>query len=275
MKPRQLPQPVLSRWLDLSERVEMLEQEALAAESEVARLRMLLKTGNANPDTLAEVKAAQASFDGVYGDAQIKRSRATAQGKLLATVKAWIEQLTPGARLTLVSAPLDGASLSQVRGELAALRSDLSKLRGTPPASLDIGKRIDALVAEWAEAARPMVRGFANGQALDVRWPMSVDANRQNGNNFHHNEANALLLFAALMPSELGELIFKAIQSAQPLSAYEHSERMLKLNARVNELSYLECALVERDGGEHSVEAAPHCILGVRVGETETGEAAA
>jgi hypothetical protein len=267
---------VLSRWLDLNERVEALEGEAVKAEAEVARLRSLLKTNSGNPASLDEINAAKARFDGVFVAAQLKRSRATAQGKLLTTVKQWIEELPSNTRLILVHAEIDNASLAEVRGELAALRSDLSKLRANPPASLDIGKRIDALIAEWAHAARPMVRGFANGQALDVRWPMDVTANRQNGNGFDLGTGNALLLFAALMPTELGELIFKAVHAAQPLSAYEHSEKMLKLNARVNELSYIEAALVERASGEHSVESAPHCILGVRLGgEMTEGDAAA
>jgi len=276
MKPRQLPQAVLSRWLDLNERVENLEQEALAAEAEVARLRSLLSSRNANPINLGEINAAKASFDATFTAAQLKRSRASAQGKLLGSVKAWIEELPPNTRLVLVHAPIEGASLAEVRGELAALRSDLSKLRGNPPASLDVHKRIESYVSELAYAARPMVRGFHNGGTLDVRWPMDVSANRQNGNAFDHGQCNALLLFAALMPAELSDLIFKAISDAQPLSAQQHSERMLQLNARVNDLSYIEAALVERASGEHSVESAPHCILGVRVGgEIAEGDAAA
>jgi hypothetical protein len=263
MKPRQMPQACLSRFLELSDRVETLEQEAFKAEAEVARLRSLLSSRTTDK-TIAETKAAQASFDAVYADAQLKRSRATAQSKLLATTKQWIEELPPNTKLVLVHAPIDdGASLAQVRGELAALRSDLSKLRGNLPAGLDIGRRVDEMVAGWARKATPEVRGFAAGQQLDVLW---------NGNR---DECNGLWLLAALQPAELGELIFKAIHNAQPLSAQQHSEKMLQTTQRINELSYIECALVERNGAEHDVSANPWCVLGVRIGETEAGDAAA
>ena len=36
MRPRQLPQGVLSRWMDLSDRVEQIEAEAASAEIEVS-----------------------------------------------------------------------------------------------------------------------------------------------------------------------------------------------------------------------------------------------
>jgi hypothetical protein len=261
MRPRQMPQQVLSRFLDLSDKVEALEQEALKAESEVARLRSLLKSGNANPTTLEEANAAAANFDNVYADAQLRRSRASAQSRLLATVKAWIEGLPPNTRLTLVHAEIGTASLAQVRGELAALRSDLSKLRGNPPASLDIGRRIDDLVAEWARKATPEVRGFHNGGTLDVLW---------NGNR---DECNGLTLMAALFPRELSEHIIGAVTRAQPLSAQQHSEKMLQLNETINRLSYVEAALVERGGGEHSIESAPWCLLGVRIERQENAAA--
>jgi hypothetical protein len=273
MKARQLCQPALSRFFDLSERVEALEDAATKAEAEVQRLRSLLKSGNANPVNLDEINAAKASFDATFSAAQLARSRASAQGKLLERTKAWIESLAANVKLVVVHAPIDGASLEQVRGELQALRSDLSKLRGNPPADLHLGKRIEALIAEWAEAARPLVRGYASGQVLDVRWPMSVDANRQNGNGFDIGTGNALLLFAALMPAELGELIFKAITAAQPLSAQQHSEKMLQTTQRINELSYVESALTERAGGEHNIESAPWCVLGVRIERQENAAA--
>src|SRR5262245_28859858 len=120
MKPRQLPQAVLSRWLDLNERVENLERDASAAEAEVARLRALLSSRNANPANLGEINAAKASFDATFTASQIKRSRASAQGKLLGSVKQWIEELPSNTKLVLVHAPIEGAELGQVRGELAA-----------------------------------------------------------------------------------------------------------------------------------------------------------
>jgi len=258
--------------MDLGERVETLQQEALAAEAQVARLRTLLSSRTTDK-TVEETNAAAASFDSVYADAQVKRSRADAQGRLSLSIKKWIEALPGNTKLIIQHVSLDGHDLARVRVELAKLRDELRTLQGNPPASSDIGKRIDDLVADWAHAARPMVRGFAAGQAFDVRWPMAPDANRQNGNGFNIGEGNGLLLFAAMFPAELSELIFRAIHAAQPLSVLEHGERVNAVTTRIHELSYIEAALVERHGGDHSVDASPWCILGVRLPADE-GDAA-
>jgi hypothetical protein len=46
MRPKELPQAVLARWLDLDERVANVEQEAKSAEGEVAELRRILGPGS-------------------------------------------------------------------------------------------------------------------------------------------------------------------------------------------------------------------------------------
>jgi hypothetical protein len=48
-----------------------------------------------------------------------------------------------------------------------------------------------------------------------------------------------------------------------------HAERVAELKAEIDETSYTEAALIERDGGEHDPQAAPQHILGVRL-EAET-----
>jgi hypothetical protein len=124
----------------------------------------------------------------------------------------------------------------------------------------------DEHVSGLARSAMPQVRGYAAGQALDVKWP---------GDPFDNNQNTGLLLLAAFDPNELGELIIKAIVKEQPLSQLEHGERVKTLTARITELSYVEAALVERNGGEHDPQTLPQCILGVRLEQTEAGEAAA
>lgn len=264
MKPRQLPQGVLARWLDLEERVEALVREALAADAEVARLRMIMKSGVTA--TAAEFAAARDGFQDVYADAQRKRARADAQSRLLATTKRWIEGLAPNTKLVLVHPAINGHDLAPVRAELGQLRADLAKLRGYPPASTDIEARVRGYVTALARQALPAVRGYAAGQALDVRWPGdSVDVNKNTG----------LLLLAALDPGELGELVIKSIMREQPLSALEHGQRVAELEAKVDGLSYALAALTEKAGGEFDVELSPQHVLGVRLGEAEAGDVAA
>jgi hypothetical protein len=264
--------------MDLSDRVEQLEADALKAEAEVARLRMLMATGSNSAVTAAEFRQARDSFHDTFADAQRRRARANAQGKLLTTVKLWIEALPANTRLVLVHAASNGASLESTRNELKELREELRTLQGYPPAAPDIESKVRAYVSELARAALPQVRNYAASQGgLDVRWPSSLDAFRSPNQSagYVSDRANVLLMFAALDPAELGELIIRAIVKEQPLSQLEHRERVEQLTSRITELSYIECALVERVNGEHSVDAAPMCILGVRIGETEAGEAAA
>src|SRR5262249_47539922 len=147
---------------------------------------------------------------------------------------------------------------------LKALRDEVSRLQANPPASSDIGARVDDLVAEWA--VRPEVRGFAGGQTLDVLW----------GGN--RGQCGGVCLMGGMFPRELRGLIIRGVTKAQPLSVLEHRARYEEVTARIHELSYIEAALVERHGNcDHNIYATPMCILGVRLSEDEpaTGDAAA
>jgi hypothetical protein len=108
------------------------------------------------------------------------------------------------------------------------------------------------------------VRGYAQGGSLDVRWQ---------GDSFDVNRSPGLLLAAALDPNGLAELILGAIEREQPLNQTQHAEKVTALRERIAELSYVEAALVERNGGEHDPQSEPMCILGVRL--EERSEAAA
>src|SRR5258707_1102105 len=80
--------------------------------------------------------------------------------------------------------------------------------------------KVRGYVSELARSALPQVRGYAQGQQLDVKWPGdTVDPSRNTG----------LLLLAALDPSELGELIIRSITKEQPLSASEHAAQVAEL----------------------------------------------
>src|SRR5262245_36649770 len=125
MKPRQLPQPVLSRWLDLEERVAVLQQEALAADSEVARLRTLMSSGTTDT-TPEEFNAAKADFPAVYDRALSLREHAQQQCALKARIKSWIESLPSNTKLALVTPSTVGVVRDQLRDEIISLRSELA-----------------------------------------------------------------------------------------------------------------------------------------------------
>lgn len=272
MRPHLLPSAVLVRWVDFQERCELYAQALLAAESEVARLRRLMSSGT-NDVSPVEFAQARDGFAPVHADMQRTRAKAQAQAQLLARTRRWIESLPAGARLTLVPAPSNGASLDAVRGELQGLRAELAKLQAFPPASNDIEAKVRTYVSELARAALPMAAGFQDGGSLTVRWPTSLTASRQDGTGFSLTDANPLLLFAALDANELGELIIRSIVAQQPLSQHEHGERCRQIAARIEALAYDEAALVENTNGEHSVEASPWCVLGVRIAVEEDAAA--
>ena len=109
----------------------------------------MLATGTNSAVSAQEFAQARDSFEAVHADMKAKRARANVQMQLLARTKRWIEQLAPNTKLIIQHAPANGADLAQVRAELKELREELRKLQGNPPASSDIGKRVDDLVAGW------------------------------------------------------------------------------------------------------------------------------
>ena len=131
-------------------------------------------------------------------------------------------------------------------------------MKGFPPAAPDIEAKVRAYVTGLAKRALPQVRGYHAGGTLDVRW---------GGDVVDNNASLALLLFAALDPNEVGELVIKAIVKEQPLSALEHGQRVAELEGRIDSLSYQLAAMVERNGGEFDVELKPEHVLGVRLAD--------
>jgi len=165
--------------------------------------------------------------------------------------------------------------LDAVRSELKGLREQLRQLQAFPPAAPDIAARVRGYVTTLANQALPMVRGYHAGGALEVRWPASLTCDRRNGNGFDSERANPLLLMASLDPDELGEMIIRSVVAEQPLSAHEHAERCREITARIDALSYSEAALSEQAGIEFDPGLEPRHVLGVRLDEAESGEAAA
>ena len=266
MKATELAQPVLARLVGLDQLVADFTASAQAAEARLARARTIVN-GRTNAVSLEEYEAERAGFEAVHAAAKQANGYAELARKVLAEVRAWVAALPSDSRLLMVQPAASDLDLAALRARLTGLRDELRKHNGTPPAAPDIGARIDELVAGWARAAPPLVRGFAPGQALDVRWPMVTTANRQNGVDFANLDANPLLLFAALFPHELSELIVRGVTREQPLSAHEHDERRIALEHAIDELSYVVAAMLEQSGAPPDVLMAPWHVLGVRVEE--------
>jgi hypothetical protein len=267
MKASALPQAVLAKLVDLDERTSELMTEATEAEARVARAREIVngKDNNVTPEQFAH---ARDNFAITHTLATKMRERAEVQRKILAEAKKWIEGLPSDTRLLQVGPASSDLDVTALCAKLAGLRHELRQLVGQPPAAPATGAAIDKLVAGWAEAASPMVRGFHEGGTLDVRWPSSLTGcNRVNGVGFDPESVNPLLMMAALFPNQLSGLILKAIEREQPLSVDEHAERVAALQTAIDEISYVTAmALDKADAPPDPLMCAWHW-LGVRVAD--------
>jgi hypothetical protein len=155
-----------------------------------------------------------------------------------------VEALPAGARLVPVTVDTD-LDLDALTVKLAAMREELRLLGTTPAVPDDIGARISAYVSNLAAKALPLVRHTSG--TLECQFPMAPDATLQNG-GFSVTDGNALMLAAALNPKQLGELILKAVQRAQPLSEKEHAARRVELEREIDRASYVTAAILEAAG---------------------------
>jgi hypothetical protein len=87
-----------------------------------------------------------------------------------------------------------------------------------------------------------------------VKWPNSV-----------------ISVFALLSPEKVQEVILAEVERVanDPLPIKERRARIAELKREIDELAYLEEALVVATGAERSPGAPPHAVLGVRVVEAK------
>jgi hypothetical protein len=265
---------VLAKLVGLDQLAADFAASAQAAEVRLTHARDIVN-GKNNAISAEEYEHERSNFDATLAAAKMARDYAESAHKVLAAVKAWLEALPPDSRLLMVQPAASDLDLAALRARLAGLRDELRRHNGTPPAASDVGQKVDAYVASLAARALPLVRGFAQGQSLQVTWPAGSDATRQNGVGFSAANGNALLLFAALFPHELAELVVRAVNAEQPLSAHEHAARRAALEHAIDELSYVVAALNDQAGAPPDVLMAPWHVLGVRLDATESEGAAA
>jgi hypothetical protein len=264
MKASALPQPVMARLVDFTDRCEALEVAAKLADADVDHLRHVLAS-KSNDVSAEQFSWAKNNFQRVYTECQTKRVKANTQAKLLSTVKGWIEKLPDNISLIMAMVSVNGIDLTKTRAELKEAREALRITRGNPPASKDIEARVQNYVRDLARAAVPVARGYAAGQTLQLTWPLNVYDGAGN---------TGLLALASADPDAVGALIMKAILKEQPLNQAELAERVADLDRRIDDLSYVVASLAEKAGAEYDDALLPAHILGVRVGEAETAQAA-
>jgi hypothetical protein len=112
---------------------------------------------------------------------------------------------------------------------------------------------------------RERIKDAEKGQKLQVTWP-----------------DGALAVFAQLFPEKVQEVVLAKIDALanDPLPIKERHARIAKLEREIDELAYLEEALVaaaiaDGEDVQRSRAAPPQAVLGVRVAETVKSSRAA
>lgn len=262
MKWSALPARVAERLVNLTERVEELARDADQAQARVEFARNVI--GGRTDIGPEAFERQRDGFNDTYATAQLLRQKADSARGVLQQCREWVEKLPSRNRLIEVTPAASGFDLATLKTKLAAMRDELRTLNNNPPVASDISKRVDELVANYAKAALPFVRGFAQGQSLDVRWPMDMTADRRTASACAPNNCNPLLMFAAINPAGVANLIMQTVREAQPLSHAQHTERKAELEQLIDEMSYALSAALEKAGELPDPQVAPQHFLGLR-----------
>ena len=124
--------------------------------------------------------------------------------------------------------------------------------------SADLAERIKTYVAGLASRAKPVVRGVAAGQALNVHYPVRPDADRNILTGFVQHESNPLLMAAFLDADHLAARLFEVAMEGS-ISQGEHDRLLHALRQQLIELRYDEEAAVSQaiDDGADVIRNGP------------------
>ena len=169
MKLQQAPQPVLCKLLALDQHAEALAADADDVQAKLEYARAILN--GRIEDARTDLAATQLEFERLLQEPPRARARADCEQRVLSNVKLWLDQLPFNSRLEMVHTEPNGLDLDAVRGQLAAAQREIASLRSAPVAAVDIASRVERYVSALAQAGAPLVRGFGNGEQLQVWWP--------------------------------------------------------------------------------------------------------
>jgi hypothetical protein len=170
--------------------------------------------------------------------------------------------------LEQVATDVSGHTLEQVHNKLAAAQAEHATLRAVPTPAADIEARIRAYVEAMA---RPTITGVGKGEKLKVVWP---GAGWDIKGPIEHR-AEVLPMMAMLFPDEMIAALTREVEriANDPLPVKQRAARIAELRREIDELGYVEEALVVANGAERSFDASPEAILGVRLAKKEKAAA--
>jgi hypothetical protein len=280
MKPNQLSQPILLRLLQLDERATSLAKVADGAEHEVNFARAVMRNeatpkGAIGVTTLKQlqalIKAVETSFPALLEAAKTARLNADAAQRVASAVKSWVDGLPSNAKLEPLHVNVDGHDLQTVREQLRIAQTELRTLQDAPIPAPDIADRVRDYVEALQRGARPALRGIRRGDLLQIHWPSHAAASRTNLNGFDTASANPLLMSALLFPEHLVAVLMQQIKAdcSQPLPIDQRQQRIAELQAQLEQLWRVDCALIDRAvaagaaDAVHDATAPAAALLGV------------
>jgi hypothetical protein len=244
-----VPPAVLKKLASLDAQAEFLHRKNDDTERAINAARTRL-TGSFKSD--AEYADLRKTLERLVADQPAVETKFHRTRALAANCRRFLEALPEGTVLEPVKVkPPNGHNIRDVRERIKDAENELATLRAAPTPAPDIRKR----VKDYAQSlARPEVRGIGAGEQLEVRWP-----------------SNLISAFALLFPTKMEEVILAEVDAManDPLPIKQRRERITELEAEIDELHYLEEALVVANRADRSPGALPAVVLGVRAEATK------
>jgi hypothetical protein len=243
-----VPPAVLKKLASLDAQAEFLHRKNDDTERAINAARTRL-TGSFKSD--AEYADLRKTLERLVADQPAVETKFHRTRALASNCKRWLDELPDGTVLEPVKVKPNGLDIRDVRQQLADAQNELATLRAVPTPAPDIRKRVEDYVQSLAQ---PEVSGLGAGEELEVRWP-----------------SNLISAFALLFPTKMEEVILAEVDAManEPIPVKQRRERITELEAEIDELHYLEEALVVANGADHSPGALPAVVLGVRAEATK------
>ena len=229
--------------------------------------------------TRAKVAAAQRKRDEIVRDQADIGERSQVWGALIQAVERYLESLPRNVKITehseTTKAPKT-ATLESVRGQLAALATELDQTRRAPLPSSEVKELIGSRIETLAELGKPdLFMAVETGEAIS--WPMrnenflgvTTDARQVTARG---NILDALALTAWLhrdvLIDALGKEIDAIADDGAALSREERREREQKLQSEILDAGRIEETLIEAmevNGADipRRADADPRALLGL------------
>jgi hypothetical protein len=246
MRYDKLPAPVLAKLVELDEQAEFFNRNVVDTERGIAAARTRL-TGGFQKDQ--EYHDLRKTLDRLIADKPGLEMKLHRTQRMLSACKVWLDELPEDTQLEVVRMKTDGHNLADVRERIKDAEDELKRLRAVPTPSSDIRKRVEGYVHSLA---KPKIGGIGKGETLKVTWPDDI-----------------LAVFALLFPERVQEIVLAGVDAVanDPLPVKQRAARIAELRREIDELGYVEGALVVASGAERSPGAPPQAVLGVRVVE--------